>query len=286
MLTSSKGGVFNSVSHADFKDVVRPKVHGTWNLHHALSNAPLDFFVLISSVAGIVGTPGHSSYAAANTFLDSFAKYRLQQGLPATSLALTAVVDAGYMAQNAEKLQKLKYIDEYQGEILTTQDVLALLSAAISGVTATSCDGFSITGAGFGAAHKLPTYAKDPRFSALVNRHVKDQEANPRSTTISSDSSLSQVLDQTSDKGEASHILLGAVRTKVAELQLISVSDIVDNQTIVELALDSLTAMELYSWIGKIFRLKFKVQEYAKLDTLEKIVETVLEKRDLANAAS
>ncbi|CAG8076471.1 unnamed protein product [Penicillium nalgiovense] len=281
-----KGGVFSSVSQKDFNAVIQPKVYGTWNLHHALSNAPLDFFVLISSVAGVMGTPGHSSYAAANTFLDSFAKYRIQQGLPATALALTAVVDAGYMAENAENLQKLKYVDEYEGEILTTQDVLALLSAAISGVTGSSCDGFSITGAGFGAARKLPPYAKDPRFSALVMRHAKDQGANPKSTTLSSDTSLSHILDQTDDKAEATRVLLNAVRNKVAELQLMPVSDILDDQTIVSLGLDSLTAMELYSWIGRVFRLKFRVQEYAKLDTLEKIVDSVMSKREAADAAA
>ncbi|CAG7938877.1 unnamed protein product [Penicillium olsonii] len=270
-----KGGVFSLVSHADFNTVIQPKVHGTWNLHHALSDAPLDFFVLISSVAGVVGTPGHSSYAAANTFLDSFARYRVRQGLPATALAFTAVVDAGYMAENAEKLQKLKYIDDYEGEILTTQDVLALLSASVSGVTATSCDSYCITGAGFGASRKLPAYARDPRFSALVTRHAKDLEANPRSTSLNSENSLSHVLEQTDNKADAFSTLLHAVRNKVAELQLISVSDITDNQTIVELALDSLTAMEVYSWIGRIFHIKFRVQEYAKLDTLEKIVESV-----------
>ncbi|KAJ5327976.1 polyketide synthase-like protein [Penicillium brevicompactum] len=281
-----KGGVFSSVSHADFQAVVRPKVHGTWNLHHALSNAPLEFFVLISSVAGLVGTPGHSAYAAANTFLDSFAKYRIQQGLPATSLALTAVVDAGYMAENAEKLQKLKYIDDYEGEILTTQDVLALLSASVSGTTATSCDGFCITGAGFGAARKLPTYAKDPRFSSLVSRHANEREVNLRSIPLSSDHSLSTVLDQSDSNPDVFPTILNAVRNKVAELQLIPVSDILDNQTIVDLALDSLTAMEVYSWIGRIFRVKFKVQEYAKLDTLEKIVESVISKREAMNAST
>ncbi|PSN58560.1 putative polyketide synthase, partial [Corynespora cassiicola Philippines] len=141
-----RGGVFSSVSHNDFNAVIQPKVRGTWNLHQALSDAPLDFFILISSVAGVMGTPGHSAYAAANTFLDSFARYRTLRGLPATSLALTAVVDAGYMAENAAKLQKLKYVDEFEGEILTTQDVLALLSATVNGQTTSSCEGFCITG--------------------------------------------------------------------------------------------------------------------------------------------
>ncbi|KAH9876852.1 hypothetical protein IAQ61_002213 [Plenodomus lingam] len=278
-----KGGVFTSVSHDDFTAVIQPKVLGTWNLHYALSNASLDFFVVISSVAGVMGTPGHSAYAAANTFLDSFVKYRNLQQLPATSLALTAVVDAGYMAENAAKLQKLKYVDAYEGEILMTSDVLALLSAAVTNLTGPSCDNFCITGAGFGDARRLPFYAADPRFATLVARHAEERKLNPPAASSPSGgtSSLAHSLDHAANSAEATSLLLTAVRAKVADLQLIPVADISANQTIVELGLDSLTAMELYSWIGKVFRIKFRVQEYAKLDTLEKITEAVLKKREV-----
>lgn len=189
------------------------------------------------------------------------------------------------MAENTEKLQKLKYVDEFAGEILTTPDVLALLGAAVNGVVASSCHGYSITGAGFGTARKLPAHAKDPRFSALLSRHAKEQASNTNTTTATNNgSSLARALDQADDKAEASRLLLNAIRSKVAELQLIPVTDIVDNQTIVELGLDSLTAMELYSWIGRVFRMKFRVQEYAKLDTLEKIADSVMAKREAAEA--
>ncbi|ORY03831.1 polyketide synthase-like protein [Clohesyomyces aquaticus] len=274
-----RGGVFSSTSHSDFSAVIRPKVMSTWNLHYALQNAPLDFFVLISSVAGIVGTPGHSSYAAANTFLDSFTRYRTAQNLPAATLALTAVVDAGYMAENAEKLQKLKYVDEFEGEILTTPDVLSLLAVAVTGKLQSTCEGLAITGAGFGGARRLPAWAKDPRFSPLVTRHTSD------TTVVANKSSLSYAIDSAETSAEATALLLKAVRSKVAELQLIPVTDIRENITLVALGLDSLTAMELYSWIGRVFHLKFKVQEYAKLDTLEKIVDSVLTKREAAAAA-
>nr|ABB76806.1 polyketide synthase 2 [Bipolaris maydis] len=277
-----KGGVFTSVSFDDFTSVVQPKVCGTWNLHHALREATLDFFILISSVAGIMGTPGHSAYASANTFLDSFAMYRMQQGLPATSLALTAVVDAGYMAENASKLQKLKYVSEFEGEILLTADVLALLGAAVTGSIASSCKGFSIIGAGFGTALKLPSYAQDPRFSTLTSNHSQDRKSKPRTTTAANTDTLVYAVDQADTKEEATQLLLAAIRDKIAQLQLIPVSDIVDDQTITELGLDSLTVMELYSWVGRLFRLRFGIQEYARLDTLEKIVDSVIVKREAA----
>ena len=70
-----------------FASVFAPKVLGAWNLHRVTHRLPLDFFVMFSSVAGIMGAPGQANYAAANAFEDSLAKYRCGLGLPGTSIA-------------------------------------------------------------------------------------------------------------------------------------------------------------------------------------------------------
>lgn len=66
---------------------LEPKVAGGWNLHHLTADLPLDFFVMFSSIAGVLGSPGQGNYAAANTFLDALASLRAEQGRPALSIA-------------------------------------------------------------------------------------------------------------------------------------------------------------------------------------------------------
>src|SRR4029077_16572326 len=62
--------------------VFAPKIDGAWNLHVLTQKLPLDFFVMFSSVASVVGSPGQASHAVACAFLDAFADYRRSIGLP------------------------------------------------------------------------------------------------------------------------------------------------------------------------------------------------------------
>ncbi|HKO55065.1 MAG TPA: SDR family NAD(P)-dependent oxidoreductase, partial [Thermoanaerobaculia bacterium] len=61
---------------AEFRDVLAPKVTGTFHLDQATKDLDLDFFVLFSSIAGAMGNVGQADYAAANGFLDQFAVHR------------------------------------------------------------------------------------------------------------------------------------------------------------------------------------------------------------------
>ncbi|MFD3556733.1 SDR family NAD(P)-dependent oxidoreductase [Streptomyces goshikiensis] len=80
-------GVIQSLTAQQVTTVLRAKVDAAVHLHDATKDRGLRAFVLFSSAAGTLGTPGQGNYAAANAFLDAFARYRVAQGLPATSLA-------------------------------------------------------------------------------------------------------------------------------------------------------------------------------------------------------
>ncbi|HML90062.1 MAG TPA: SDR family NAD(P)-dependent oxidoreductase [Methylomusa anaerophila] len=63
---------------AEFLEVLAPKVAGLVYLDQAGKDLPLDFFILFSSGTGVVGNPGQADYAAANAFMDAYARYRNQ----------------------------------------------------------------------------------------------------------------------------------------------------------------------------------------------------------------
>ena len=82
-----------------FRKVMAPKVLGAWNLHLATRRLDLDFFVLFSSIASLIGNLGQANYAAANAFLDGLAAYRRKLGLAASSIEWGPWAEAGMAAE-------------------------------------------------------------------------------------------------------------------------------------------------------------------------------------------
>ena len=62
-------GILSDMTLEQLDRAMAPKVQGAWNLHVATKNAPLDCFVLFSSVASVLGSPGQANYAAGNAYL-------------------------------------------------------------------------------------------------------------------------------------------------------------------------------------------------------------------------
>ena len=104
-------GVFDRVMllHQEwepFAKVLAPKVEGAWNLHALTRHIPLDFFVLFSSAASLLGGNSQGDYAAANAFLDALAHYRRDQRLPALSVNWGPWADVGMASAVASRYQQ------------------------------------------------------------------------------------------------------------------------------------------------------------------------------------
>ena len=107
----------------DLHAVLRPKVLGGWLLHRLLADRSLDFFVLFSSFAALLGSPRLSAYAAGNAFVDALANERARVGLPALSVNWGGWAEVGMAARELEAGHQ-----PYKGvEALTPPEALEVL---------------------------------------------------------------------------------------------------------------------------------------------------------------
>ncbi|EKG12367.1 Beta-ketoacyl synthase [Macrophomina phaseolina MS6] len=93
--------LFDKMSAEHLRITVGPKVHGTWNLHDMLPK-DLDFFVMLSSLAGVMGHRGQGNYGAGNIFQDYFANYRRSVGLRAMTIDIGYLLSVGFVAEHDE----------------------------------------------------------------------------------------------------------------------------------------------------------------------------------------
>ncbi len=79
-------GVLARLDPDVLRQVLEPKVAGTWNLHQATQEMALDWFIAFSSVSASIGIAGQSAYVAANAFIEALMRYRHSCGLPGTAI--------------------------------------------------------------------------------------------------------------------------------------------------------------------------------------------------------
>ena len=99
-------GLFMDSGPETFNATFTPKVHGAWALHQASLTENLDFFVLFSSIASIIGSAGQTAYSASNAGLDGFFSYRRSQNLPCSVINWGPWEEVGMATQLTDAMQR------------------------------------------------------------------------------------------------------------------------------------------------------------------------------------
>ncbi|KAH8817121.1 putative polyketide synthase [Xylogone sp. PMI_703] len=270
-------GLFEKMTTDQFYAAVRPKVHGTQNLHNLLPQ-DLDFFTMLSSSAGIIGSRGQGNYAVGNTYQDAFAAYRRGQGLAASTVDLGLILDVGYVAENAEALQNIK---RWGFVGISEQKFLQILRGAIACSRPSPSENVPsqfITGIGTGGVIQsirngdFPYYFNDARFSHLRHLDIK------QSTTIGANRhssrearSLGRQLENARSLGEAHNMIGLAFIEKISKLLLVPSGDISLTKPLNEYGVDSLVAVEIRNWIFHETRVNISVFQILSNDLISEL---------------
>jgi hypothetical protein len=265
---------------------VGPKVTGTWNLHNETQSLDLDFFILFSSLSGIVGQPGQASYASANTFLDGFVNFRTSKWLPCTSLNIGAVEGAGHLVGNDELPKKMKetgWRPVQESELLEVLGTVLQQTPRISQPEEQQKDRgpkFNLINPNSTLVGIVPIISlSNPDSSAQLRKDVRLSVFRNTRRQVNG-GSWSDGLRQFLNTAKANPDILSAPESAVLLAQHIGkrllglvlrpVDDEIDvSLSLAQLGLDLMVAVEMRAWWKQMFGLDLSVLEMLSMDTLE-----------------
>jgi NADPH:quinone reductase-like Zn-dependent oxidoreductase/acyl carrier protein len=228
-------GLIASLTPQRVDAVLRAKVDGAWNLHELTQELDLSAFVMFSSMAGIVGTPGQGNYAAANSFLDALAAHRRAQGLAGLSVAWGLWEQTSAMTRHLADRDKAR-MSRAGLAPLSTPQALQLFDDAMLADRPVMVAAH-LEAAGLGASGAVPPLLRD-----LATRPGRRLVADTDSAV--SRSGLAARLQGLSP-GQRHHQLVELVCTNAATVLGRSIADVGADLAFQDLGFDSLTAVEL-----------------------------------------
>ncbi|KAH4115563.1 hypothetical protein HBI55_203610 [Parastagonospora nodorum] len=277
----------NQMTFPEWNVCVQPKVQGTWNLHDALISAPLDFFVLFSSINGVTGQHGQANYTAANAFLDAFVRYRHSRGLAASVIDIGVMSEIGVVAQDerlANQFRKAGYA------MLGEQDLLDGLSIAIANSHAQPSSSLTKSQLVLGMWSDLPL--SNPANRVIWKRDARMSIANCFSAAMPSGTEKSEDEDdETSELVELSRLhpekmkeedtvakLATAIGRALFALLVRPLEDLSIVESLGSMGLDSLVAIELLSWVQQRFHVMLTTLEIRQCSSLVHLAQKLIER--------
>ena len=217
-------GLLQGQTWTRFERVIAPKVTGAWNLHLCTKDIELDFLVLFSSIASLIGSPGQSNYSVANAGLDAIARYRQSQNLPAISINWGAWGESGMAVTQGVNIKGLDLINPQAGLAALEQ----LLTSKLTQVGVISADWQQLS-------QKFAYLNEANYFSSLVSQ---SQDNNQPADNLIFPELLTTKADQRPE------YLTQYLQKAIAEILQIEADNLSVNSSLLDIGMDSLMVME------------------------------------------
>ncbi|KAE9372739.1 putative polyketide synthase, partial [Stipitochalara longipes BDJ] len=255
-----RDGLFENQSYQGWIDSTRPKVQGTWNLHSLLP-ANLDFFIVLSSFAGVFGNRGQSNYAAAGAYQDALAHFRRTKGLKSVTIDLGIMQDVGVVAELGatgilQEWEKSFGIREFEFHALLKAVLIDQLKRNPQ-LPLQIVTGLATGGSAKAAGIRPPFYFEDARFSVLskIGLQIQDEALATDGTAVPIETQIAQV----ESIEEAANVVTSAMVAKVAKSLQTVQSEIDESRPLHSYGVDSLVAIEIRNWIFKVIKAEITV---------------------------
>ncbi|KAJ3955154.1 hypothetical protein N0V92_008317 [Colletotrichum tropicale] len=259
----------------EWTQAASPKVEGTWNLHNATEGIDLDFFVLFSSISGVIGQPGQANYAAANTFLDAFSQYRSSKGLPIVSIDVGAVDDIGVISNNENLRRAMLATGAY---MIKETELLEAVGAAMIMCRSSSVNRNFVLGLAstipLNSPNNRALWKKDMRMAAYRNISGDgDGGAGAGSDTMKALLATIRHDEAALKDPDTAKTLAHEIGRKLFSLVLRSDDEIQTSASLADLGMDSLVAIEMRSWWRATFGFNISMLELLGMGNLDALGE-------------
>ena len=214
-----------------FLRVLRPKLDGAWNLHELTRDLPLDLFILFSSATTLLGNPGQANYVAANAAVEALAAQRRRQGLAACAIAWGPIADVGVLTNNRAARDFLRA--QLGADALTSSRALAQLDRILTQGNRT----IAVMDFDWPTLQRMLPAAQDKRFDELRRRFGDGKE------TADTDDLGLRI--RSLPESEARKLLISILVGEIAEILRLPTERIGAAQSVFDLGMDSLMAVEL-----------------------------------------
>ena len=272
-----------NMSLSDFQAAIRPKVDGSWNLHSLLPKG-MDFFVMLSSLAGIVGLAGMANYACGNTYQDALVQHRIAQTEKAVSLDLCNIENVGYVAEREGLTEAL----DLQGiSVLTEAEFLALLEYYCNpGLPLTSpIQSQLVIGL---QAQLAPNTNRILPLDRPMFRILRQATANHGSTAaaeLGSTVDFTSLIRAADTLDEAADVVADGILSKLSRLLAIEKVNVDSRRPIATYGVDSLSAAEMRIWFRNVLGAEVTTFEILGNDSIAALSSTVAAKSRYVKAA-
>ena len=258
-------GFLNTMTKERFERVMNPKIMGAINLHTALGQTALDFFISFSSISAVIGNAGQANYVAANAFLDGFAHFRRATGLKATTVNLGVLGQVGVVARDADVGRLLE-----GAGIRSFSNKMALESLEhIIANDLTQVGLFDINWKRWASGN--PTGAATTLFASLIDSKANDDSISEQTVELMTNMAGKE-------KSEQQDHLEGLVCNSIAQVLRVPVENIDMNRGINFLGIDSLMAVELERGINGSTGVEISTMELLSGPTVPQLATLILGK--------